>query len=203
MPARNAGQLGAGPCRSGAAGGRAVWQGYQGKQAVEQEIGLAGQVDTLREVQPVDDVAIQCAVQQGGGALGIQRLGELTLADGIGQGDLKIPEKVGGLAAHVFAQGDGFAFQRFQIEHDGEHLLMSRIGTDLHQHLLEEAAQLAEGIGLLLGNAGVELVGERLAQLLPQGDEQLFFILEVPVDGATGQVGGPGNIGQAGLGQAV
>ncbi len=60
---------------SGATGGRAGWQGDQGEQAVQQEVGLLAQIDALREVQPVDDVAIQSAVQQGGGLLQIQPCG--------------------------------------------------------------------------------------------------------------------------------
>ncbi len=80
---------------------------------------------------------------------------------------------------------------------------MGRVGADFDQHLLEEGTQLAEGIGLQLGDAGIELVGEGLAELFPEGDEQLFLVLEMPVNGAPGQLGGPGNVGQAGLGQAV
>lgn len=49
-------------CESGAAGGRAAGLGDQGKQVVQHKVGLLAQVDAIREVQPVDDVAIQGAV---------------------------------------------------------------------------------------------------------------------------------------------
>ncbi len=80
---------------------------------------------------------------------------------------------------------------------------MGGLGADLEHHLLEEDPQLAEGIRLRLVDAGVELVGEGGAQLLPQGDEQLFFILEVPVDGPSGEIHGLGDVGQAGLRQPL
>jgi len=97
----------------------------------------------------------------------------------------------------------GLSLHGFQIEHDGEHLLVGGLGADLEHHLLEKAAQLAQGIRLRLVDAGIELVGEGGTQLLPQGDEQLFFILEVPVDGAPGEVRRLGDIGQAGACQPL
>ncbi len=142
-------------------------------------------------------------MEQGGGSPQIQIGGQLSAPDGVGEGGLQISKEVAGLAADMFAQGDGFPLQRFEIEQDGEHLLVGLIPGDTGQHLFEEVTQLAEGVWLLFIDAGVELMGEGLAELLPEGEEELLLVFEVPVDGPARQVSGSGDVGQAGLGQPL
>ena len=67
--------------------------GQHGEHALYQEAGLTLQVDPPRKVQPVDDVAIQCAVEQGGGTLQVKVSRQLAPAYRIGQGRLQILKK--------------------------------------------------------------------------------------------------------------
>ena len=101
------------------------------------------------------------------------------------------------LADHLPDRSELFIGQQ-QLEHDAEHLLVGRTGRHGAQHLDQKGLKLAQRIRFIHIDAGQHQMGQRGAHLIPQRKKQLLLVLEVPVDGTTGDPRRLGNIGQTG-----